>query len=133
MASQTLEFSNGIFEMYDPLGFNIGGASDVIGSISIDITTGQGSANFRSETPFYGNLWIAHDVVVQMTGEDTMKVNMLFDWGEERDISITVYMGIEFYADGSAKFTTLDSDSDNILGYPMDSGPFPVFLLPLAE
>ena len=127
MASQTLEFSNGIFEMYDHFGVNIGGTTDVIGSISIDITTGQGSANFSSETPFFGYLWTAHDAVVQMTGEDTMKVNMLFSWGEERNIPITVYMGIEFNADGSAIFTTLDTDGDDILGYPMGSGTFSGF------
>jgi len=43
MASQTLEFNGGIFEMFDSEGVSIGGAIDVIGSISIDITTGQGS------------------------------------------------------------------------------------------
>ena len=124
MSIQTLEFSNGIFEMYNPKGTNIGGATDVEGSISIDITTGQGSANFSSETPFYGYLWTAHDIVVQMITEDEMKVNMLFDWGEARNISVTVYMGITFNADDSIKFTTLDADGDGILGYPMDSDPF---------
>jgi len=124
MASQTLEFNGGIFEMFDSEGVSIGGAIDVIGSISIDITTGQGSANFSSNTPFFGYLWTAHDIVVQMTSEDTMKVSMLFDWGDNTDIVVAVDMGIDFNADGTARFTTLDTDGDNILGYPMDSGPF---------
>jgi len=124
MASQTLEFNGGIFEMFDSEGVSIGGAIDVIGSISIDITTGQGSANFSSKTPFFGYLWTAHDIVVQMTSEDTMKVSMLFDWGDNTDIVVAVDMGIDFNADGTARFTTLDTDGDNILGYPMDSGPF---------
>ena len=124
MASQTLEFNGGIFEMFDSEGVSIGGAIDVIGSISIDITTGQGSANFSSKTPFFGYLWTAHDIVVQMTSEDTMKVSMLFDWGDNTDIVVAVDMGIDFNADGTARFTTLDTDGDNILGYPMDNGPF---------
>jgi hypothetical protein len=33
-------------------------------------------------------------------------------------------MGVAFNADGSATFTTLDTDGDGILGYPMDNGPF---------
>jgi len=127
VAIQTLEFTKGLFEMYDLDGINIGGASDVIGSISIDTITGQSDINFSSATPFYGDLWTAHDIIVQMVTEDTMKVNMLFDWGVERDISITVYIGIAFNADGSARFDTLDTDGDNIPGYPMDNGPFKGF------
>jgi len=118
---------SGVFEMRDPTGADIGGASDVTGTLSIDMATGSGTATFSTQTPFFGTIWIAHDITIQMTGEDTMTVDMLFDWGTNLDIEVTVDMGVAFNADGSATFTTLDTDGDGILGSPMDNGPFTGF------
>jgi len=120
----TMEFSGGLFDIFDPSGVSIGSANDVVGMMSIDTVTGAGTASLSSVTPFFGQLWNAHDITVQMTGEDTMTVNMLFDWGTNIDIAVTVDMGVVFNADGTATFTTLDTDGDGIIGQPMDNGPF---------
>jgi hypothetical protein len=75
-----------------------------------------------------------------MTGEDTMTVDMLFDWGTNLDIKVTIDMGVAFDVNGNATFTTLDTDGDGTLGSPMDNGPFVGFTaafsgvaIPIAE
>ena len=119
-----MAFTGGLFEMFDPTGANIGGSDDVVGTMAINMATGQGTASFSSDQQFFGQDWYAHDITIQMTGTDTMTVSMLFDWGTNTNISVKVDMGVAFNADGTATFTTLDTDGDGILGYPMDNGPF---------
>ena len=122
-----LAFSGGIFDMFDPTGARIGGADDVTGSMAINMATGQGTGEIVSGQDFYGQPWTAHAITVQMTGPDTMTIDMLFDWGTSANIEVSVPMNVAFNADGTATFTTVDGDGDGILGNVMDNGPFAGF------
>jgi len=84
-----ISFTGGLFDLYDPTGLKLsddiaagpdGGASDVTGTLSIDMATGSGTATFSSSQDLFGFPWAAHDVTVQMTGADTATFSMLFDW-----------------------------------------------------
>ena len=118
-----LEFSDGLFAMLDSSG-NILGDSQVTGSLSVNTETGQGSVDFTSDILFFGQPLVIHDSSVQMTGDDTLTINMLFDWSGIHDIEITVDMQMTVNADGTATFVTLDTDGDGIAGYPIDEVPF---------
>jgi len=119
-----MAFDGGLFQMFDPTGANIGGSDDLAGTMAINLATGQGTASFSSDQLFFGQDWYAHDITLVMTGADTMTVDMLFDWGTNTNIAVKVDVSVVFNADGTASFTTLDTDGDGILGFPMDNGPF---------
>jgi len=122
-----LAFSGGVFDMLDPTGSAIGGANDVVGTMSINMATGSGTGTISSNQDFYGQAWTAHAVNVQMTGPDTMTIDMLFDWGSTTNIEVVVPMQVAFNADGTASFTTVDGDGDGIAGNAMTGGPFAGF------
>jgi len=66
----------GTFNMSDSSGAYVGGAVDVTGSFIINSETGLGIGSFSSATPFFGNLWNAHDVAIQLNGDGTAELNM---------------------------------------------------------
>jgi VCBS repeat-containing protein len=122
--TMNMAFDGGSFDMYDTTGARVGGADDVTGTISINQATGTGTGAFSSDQLFFGQAWTAHAVTVQMTGPDTMNVDMLFDWGTNTNIEVTVPMSVAFNADGTATFVAVDTDGDGIPGAPMTDGPF---------
>ena len=63
----TMDFNAALFDMYDSTGARVGGSDDVHGSLTIDMATGAGTATVASDQLFFGELWSAHDVTVQMS------------------------------------------------------------------
>jgi hypothetical protein len=113
--------------MYDGNGGHVGGANVVTGTFIID-STGLGIGTFASIEPFFGNLWTAHDVVIQISDDKTTaKLEMLFDWSVSLDIPVTLDVNITMDGDQITSFTAVDGDSDSILGNAMLSGPFTGF------
>jgi hypothetical protein len=95
------------------------------------MATGSGTATFSTQTPFFGTIWEAHDIIIELIddedGDDTtfdVNVDMLFDWGTNLDTSVHVDAEIQINEDGTATFTTVDEDADGITGSPIDNGLF---------
>jgi len=127
-------FDSATFDMYDGAGGYVGGANidngdtyGVNGTFIIDSETGLGIGTFESDQTFFGNLWTAHDVVIQITSTTTAKLEMLFDWSVSLDIPVTLDVNITMDGDQITSFTAVDGDSDSILGNAMLSGPFTGF------
>jgi len=121
-------FDTATFDMYDGAGGHVGGAGVVTGTFIIDSLTGLGIGTFASTEPFFGNLWTAHDVVIQISDDKTTaKLEMLFDWSVSLDIPVTLDVNITMDGDQITSFTAVDGDGDNILGNAMLSGPFTGF------
>ena len=122
----TFDFT-GTFQMRDPGGNLMQNDTTLLGDMDMDMGTGAGTANIATTMPFFGFIWTAHDITIQMTGPDTATANMLFDWSVNADIQVTVPMGVTMNGDGSIDFITLDGNGDGIPGLPMDNGPFVSF------
>jgi len=121
-------FSNATFDMYDSAGGYVGGADVVTGTFIIDSATGLGIGTFESIEPFFGNLWTAHDVVIQISDDKTTaKLEMLFDWNQSSDIPVTLDVNITMDGDQITSFIAVTGDGDSILGNAMLSGPFTGF------
>jgi len=105
------EFSLGTFEMRDSAGNDVvpfPNAIDVVGSFIIDSTTGLGIGSFSSETRFFGSLWNAHDVAIQLNDDGTTaELNMLFDWGATSNIFVTLDVTVTMDGDQITSFTTV--------------------------
>ena len=127
MSIMIMDFNALTFDMYDTTGARVGGSDDVTGSMTIDMATGAGTATLASSQLFFGYLWTAHDVTVQMTSDTTATFSMLFDWSTNLDIPVTLDTSITFNDDGTMSFAALDTDGDGIVGTPMASGPFAGF------
>ena len=105
MSIMTMDFNTALFDMYDPTGARVGGSDDVTGSMTIDTTTGAGTATVASDQLFFGFPWTAHDVTVQMSADgSTATFSMLFDWNGSFDIPITLDTSITYNADGTMTF-----------------------------
>jgi len=122
----SFSFSNGTFGMYDGYGSYVGGATDVTGSFVIDFTTGLGVGELASNSPFFGNLWNAHDVAIQLSADGTTaELNMFFDWGATSNIFVTLDVAVTMVNGEITSFETLDGPgADGTAGNPMDNGPF---------
>jgi len=128
MAITTMDFNTALFDMYDLDGVRVGGSDDVNGSMTIDMATGAGTATVGSSQEFFGYLWGAHDITVQMSADgSTATFNMLFDWNTSLDIPVSLDTSITYNADGTMSFAALDTDGDGTPGAPMVSGPFTGF------
>ena len=118
----------GTFQMRDPTGMLMQNDTTLTGSMDLDMNTGFATASIVSTMPFFGSMWTAHDITMQMTGPDTAAGDMMFDWGATTNIHVTVDFGVTMNGDGTIDFITLDGPSaDGIAGNPMDNGPFPGF------
>jgi len=81
--------------------------------LTIDMATGAGTATVGSSQEFFGYLWGAHDITVQMSADgSTATFNMLFDWNTSLDIPVTLDTSITYNADGTMSFAALDTDGD---------------------
>ena len=118
----------GTFQMRDPTGALMQNDTTLTGTMDLDMGTGAATASIVSTMPFFGSMWTAHDITMQMTGPATAAGDMMFDWGATTNIHVTVDFGVTMNGDGSIDFVTLDGPSaDGIAGNPMDNGPFPGF------
>jgi hypothetical protein len=118
--------------------FNPTYADPVNGSMTIDFNNGVGSATITPTLPFSGGFWTAHAITMQSYGNGYASAAMLFDWGTNLNIPVTVgfsMFGPAVPSIGSAyAVTTVDclvggtlGVCDSIPGDPMASGPFPGF------
>jgi hypothetical protein len=145
MSAQAVDFDTaGVFNMYDPTGAYVGGASNVTGFIDTDTMTW----GVASTTPFFGMLWSASGG--QLYGEGTHTVSTVDAGGASGgDVTFTVGAGqlggnINFAWGGttgidvfnvwditnngtSLVYTSTDIDNNDILGLGMVDGPFPGF------
>lgn len=128
--AQSATMTTANFEMYDGTGGYVGGASDVVGTI-------DGSTwSVSSATPFFGQLWTAHDGVI--LGEGTYSIDtvegtplnftvgagqvgghILFDWGVTSDIDV-----VNVWDVSGDTYTSTDVDGDGVLGLGMTDGAF---------
>jgi hypothetical protein len=100
----------------------------VVGTMSIDDTTGAGTATMTGQ-PFFGSTWLATGITLQATGPGMVTANMLFHWGDPAatacgltncDIGVTVGFAMMPTANPMAfSVTTVSSD--------MPAGPFAGF------
>jgi len=134
------------FTMLDPAGGGVGGANDVIftwdGTLNTDVATAVENATLSSNTPFFGQPWTAHHVMVYGPGTYTIytgcpagspncgvgtpynitvadgqvMAHMLFDWGGNTDIDVVDIWDIASTFAPSTMFTgggTTDPWSDD--------------------
>lgn len=143
----------GVFNMYDPTGAFVGGATDVTGFVDLGTMTW----GVASTTPFFGLTWTASGGTLYGPGTHTVNVNgdgasapsgdgnvtftvgagqlggnINFAWGATVGIDVfNVWNVVETYdANGVVTNTTLtsiDIDNNGILGLGMVDGPFPGF------
>ena len=115
------------FTMFDGSGGTVGGSSGSPWSFDFD----AGTASITNTAPFFGLPWTAKNVTFADNGDGTYSGNMLFDWGVNANIPVTIDWDIT-----TGAVTTLDGDGDGILGNAMTAGPFvgfsPVFDGPLT-
>ena len=106
------------FTMLDGTGSNVGGTNDVVftwdGTFNTSVATAVENATLSSQTPFFGNNWTAHDVMIYGPGSYTIftdcpagepdcgtgvpynvtvppgqvMAHMLFDWGPSTNIDV---------------------------------------------
>ena len=118
----------GTFQMRDPTGALMQNDTTLTGTMDMDLGTGAATASISSTMPFFGSMWTAHNITMQMTGPTTAAGAMMFDWGATTNIAVTVDFGVTMNGNGTIDFITLDGPSaDGIAGNPMDNGPFPGF------
>ncbi len=143
----------GVFNMYDPTGAFVGGATNVTGFIDLNTMTW----GVASITPFFGLNWTASGGTLYGPGTHTVNVNgdgatagsgdgnvtftvgagqlggnINFAWGASSGIDVfNVWNVVETYdTNGAVTGTTLtstDIDNNGILGLGMVDGPFPGF------
>jgi hypothetical protein len=121
-----MEFSGGLFEMVSATG-EVLGTNAVEGSLSIDMSTGTGHVSFADGISFYGAPLDIHGSTITMTSDDTVRIEMLFDWNGITNIAVPVDMLMITNPDGTISWVSLDTDGDGIAGLPMTSGPFEGF------
>jgi hypothetical protein len=140
MSAQAAAIESGVFNMYDPTGAYVGGASDITGFMDLgSMTWGVASA-----TPFFGLTWTASGG--QLFGEGTHTVstvdaggasgpdvtftvgagqiggNINFAWGATTGIDVFNVWNVS-----GNTYTSTDIDNNGILGLGMVDGPFPGF------
>ena len=116
-------FASGTFTMYDATGAVVGGANTVTGSL--DSTGLLAGSNLTSPTPFFAQLWTAHDSTCGAGGVGDIVCDMPFDWSVNTNIPVVVHFDTTttpLVWDG-----TLDGDADGIPGTAMTAGPFAGF------
>lgn len=147
MAAPVANIAPGTFEMYDPAGDYVGGATNVTGFIDIEAMTW----GVASTTAFFGLKWTASGGTLFGPGTYTMNVNgdgadadegdgnvtftvgagqmggnINFAWGATSGID--VFQVWDITPNGSNfNWTSTDIDGNGILGLGMIDGPFPGF------
>ena len=114
----TADTTGNNFSMLDPTGSKVGGTNDVTftwdGTLNTSVATAHVNATLASNTPFFGNQWTAHDVMVYGPGTYTIytgcpagqpdcgtgasytvtvnpgqiMAHMLFDWSTNKNIDV---------------------------------------------
>lgn len=106
------------FTLYDGSGGIVGGSTSQPWSFDFN----NGTAVISNSQPFFGFAWTAHDITFVDNGNGTYSGDMLFDWNLNYDIPVSILWDIDL-----TSVTTLDGDSDGIIGNAMIAGPFPGF------
>lgn len=147
----------GSFEMYDPDGAYVGGATNVTGWVDF----GANTFSVASTTPFFGLKWTAsggslfgpgtYTVGINGDGSDElsgdpatpladgdgnytftvgtgqMGGNISFAWGATKGIDVFMVWDLTTNGDGTMTWTSTDVEGDGILGARMVDGAFPGF------
>lgn len=137
----------GVFNMYDPTGAYVGGASNVTGFID----QAAGTFGVASTTPFFGLNWSASGGTLYGAGTHTVNVNgdganapagmenvtftvgagqiganINFAWGATSGIDVFMVWNVGT-SGGNTTYTSSDINGDGIPGLGMVDGPFPGF------
>lgn len=158
MSAQADVFSGpGVFNMYDPDGAYVGGATNVTGFI--DFTTN--TWNVASTTAFFGLKWTASGGTLFGPGTYTVAINgdgsnelsgdpatplangdgfysftvgagqvggnINFAWGSSTGIDVFQVWNVTNNGNGTYTYTSADVEGDGILGARMVDGAFPGF------
>jgi hypothetical protein len=138
----------GVFNMYDPTGAYVGGASNVTGFAD----TSTNTWGVASTTPFFGLTWTASGGTLYGAGTHTVNVNgdgsnalsgtgdvtfsvgagqmggnINFAWGATSGIDVFNVWNVVDNGNGTSTWTSTDIDGDGILGLGMIDGAFPGF------
>ena len=119
-------------------------AGNIVGcdfTVQSDIVFPGAGSLITSSTPFFGQLWTAHDITTYAEGTYTIDTvegglttftvgagqigaHILFDWSLSSNIDIILVWDVIEELDGTLTLTSTDWDGDGVPGGVMVDGPF---------